>query len=503
MIEWILSSEAIGALCAIHAIATRRRESTGTLAWAAWVFVPFLGPPLYLLLGTDRIGRRRRRRVMEIRELHRKHVEKARECAKERRLAVADTLPLAISDQGFFAVAFGNTTELLTDGSEVFRRIIEDVRTATQSVDILSYIVDDDEETDRLKQALLDALRRGVSVRIIYDGIGALGSGRFLEDLEAEGAKCLEFIPLNPLRLRFRMSLRNHRKLIVVDGKTGFIGSMNLSGRHVGDPPKSQDIVVRVTGDVVADMRHVFEEDWRFGEEENRRLFFGGANDWPTFVTADDDPKDGCAVEGDCVQLVASGPDDPAVGVMRMLVTAIHRAEISVDLATPYFVPSQALLGAIQSAAARGVQVRLLVSEKTDSMVVDIAMTLWLGLVIERDVEVRATKKGFIHEKFAVIDGRVAFMGSSNLDQRSAFLNFEADLVAYAGSLPTRLTEHFATRWKDAPRYTIPIWLLPRAARASVDESAVWIKTGDETPRWMWPFKRFLYRLVWLTSPLL
>lgn len=503
MIDLILSSEALGFLCAIHAIATRRRESTGTLAWAAWVFVPFVGPPLYLLLGTDRIGRRRRRRVKEIREMHRKHVEKARECARQRRSEIPDAIPLAISDQGFFAVTFGNTTELLTDGADVFGRLIEDIRRAERSVEVLSYIVDADAQTERLKDALLDALRRGVTVRIIYDGIGALGCGRFLKDLEARGAKCLEFIPLNPLRLRFRMSLRNHRKLVVVDGRVGYIGSMNLSGRHVGNPPASQDIVVRVAGDVAADMHRIFDEDWRFGEEENRRLFFGGADDWPTFVDADDDPKDMCALEGECVQLVASGPDDPAVGVMRMLVTAIHRAEVSVDLATPYFIPPQALLGAMQSAAARGVRVRLLVSEKTDSHVVDMAMSLWLGLVMERDIEVRSSAGGFIHEKFAVIDGHVAFMGSSNLDQRSAFLNFEADIVAYAGALPRQLADHFIGRWKRAKRYRIPIWLLPRAVRPSLAESAAWVETGDKTPRWMWPFKRFGYRLVWLTSPLL
>jgi phosphatidylserine/phosphatidylglycerophosphate/cardiolipin synthase-like enzyme len=170
-----------------------------------------------------------------------------------------------------------------------------------------------------------------------------------------------------------------------------------------------------------------------------------------------------------------------------MLVTAIHRAERRVDLATPYFIPPQALLGALQSASARGVEVRLLLPEKTDNFVVDHAMKLWVGLVLERDISVRTVSprdpsggtqaaRTFVHEKYAVIDGHVAIMGSSNLDQRSAFLNFEADIVAYGGGLPGDLAAHFERRWKDAKSYKIPLWLMPRSVRPDVEDLPDWIE---------------------------
>jgi len=502
MIEWILSSEVIGALCAIHAIATRRRESTGTLAWAAWVFVPFLGPALYLLLGTDRMGRRRRRRVKEIREQHRMHIEKSRERAKKHRAQIPPTIPFAISDQGLFPATFGNTAETLLDTAEILERITVDVQSAARTVYLQFYIIEDTHGTLELKEALIGAMGRGVVVRVIYDAIGTRTDTRFVGDLRAAGAVCLEFIPVKPLKLRFRMGLRNHRKIVVVDGRIGYIGSLNLSERANGHE-EMRDIDVRIRGEVVSDLQRIFNEDWRFGLAENQKVFLADTTDLTTFekdLPIMDDPD----VDGaECLQLVPSGPDDPAVGMMRMLVTAIHQAETSVDLATPYFIPPQALLGAIQSAAARGVRVRILVPKKSDAWVVDIAMRLWVGLVLERDVEVRTHRADFHHEKFSVIDGRIAFIGSSNLDQRSAFLNFEADLVAYAGSLPPRLTQYFSKRWKDSDPYKIPIWLLPRSVRSSLSESRAWVETGDKTPRWMWPFKRFLYRLVWLTSPLL
>jgi cardiolipin synthase len=292
----ILTSELVSIPFAIHAIATRRRESTGTLAWVGWLFFPIAGPLLYLFLGTDRIGRRRRRRVQELRALHRSHVEKAKECAKMRRAEFPSSLPVAISDQGFFALTFGNACDLLTKGDDVFKRMIEDIEGATRSVDILSYIIDADPQTDRIKDALLNALGRGVAVRIIYDGIGARGSDDFLKDLRARGAKCSEFIPLNVLKLRFRMSLRNHRKIAIVDESIGYIGSMNLSGRHAGEYPESQDIVVRVRGPVVEDMRRVFNEDWRFGELERRSHLLRADPELSTFDAVDDGPTDACAL---------------------------------------------------------------------------------------------------------------------------------------------------------------------------------------------------------------
>lgn len=497
-------SSLLGVVCAIHAILARRRESTGTLAWALVGMLPLIGPLIYVTMGTDHAGRRRRHRVRNVRAQHQSHIEEARKCWRDALSASSGLIRRGIQDQGYFPPSFGNQVALLVSGEPVFDAMVRDIEAAKSSIDLLTYIVDDDETTQRVADALIVASNRGVKIRVVYDYLGASDGRGLIRRLKAGGVNALPYLAPHPLRRGFHISLRNHRKIMVVDDTIAYIGSMNLSGRHCGNPPRSMDVMARMIGPVALDCAAIVDADWAFAAAEQRRWWQWNPRLPEAFKTLTEVRPRTCAPgvgPDEVIQVVPSGPDDPSLGVTRMLITAIHQADHSVDLITPYFIPPQALLGALQSARARGVAVRLLVPEKTDSWVVGAAMKTWLGVALDAEIEVRMDRDGFLHEKMAIIDKNLAFMGSSNLDQRSAFLNFEADIVAYGASFPKELAAHFDALWTRSAPCFIPIWMLPLAIRRRGDSKS-WI-VEDGSSRFSHPFKRLLYRLAWVCSPIL
>lgn len=421
-----LAITGLGIGCAIHALLTKTRTSTSALAWMLGCLgLPLIGSLLYLTLGLSRIKRKRLQRRKEA-------IATFESRAYARSLPAMDTAnfsPAARAVETLLPVkeAGGNRFEILLDGEAAYGGMVEAIGRAKTGICVQFYIFDDDRAGRAIRDALGGKASQGVPVRLIYDAVGCSRTpGSFWKSCRGLGIDVRAFLPVNPLRRRYEINLRNHRKLLVVDGETAFTGSMNVSERHfVQDGGTSLDMLLRVDGPVVHDMLMVFCEDWYFITGEDLR-------DEPFCITpraAGDTPA----------QVIESGPDQPRFFFHDAILTAIHRAEERIDLVTPYYVPDPSVSDALTLAVRRGVDVRLIVPEEPDMRLLRFATDDHLRPLLEAGARIFRRQGPMIHMKLAVFDRDLVLAGSSNLDQRSFFLNFESDLAVYGEEFASRI----------------------------------------------------------------
>ena len=426
---FVLAAAAIhllGWVCALHALLHKTRHTTSAIAWIlTCLLVPLLGALLYVTVGQDHLARRRSSDVSRSRTLFRDRKPGARlfppesieEKAFVRRIGLA-----TLSDNPLVG---GNAVDFRIDGEAAYPVMLEAIKNARETITWSYYIFDGDGEGRKFRDALIERARAGVKVRVLYDAVGSQATHHaFWKSLLDGGVEVKAFLPR---RIPWRLNLRNHRKLLVVDGKTAFTGSMNVGGRHLryGENFLSHDIMVRVRGPVVDCVQRVFARDWFFACGEN-------LDDEPIFGNAD--------VQGDTVvQVLESGPDKTLDEYLSVIISAIHHARKSITLVTPYFVPDETLLSAMLIACRRDVEVRLVIPERSNSLLIDLASRSYTRRLVEMGAEIYERPGTMIHMKIAVIDKELVLIGSSNLDNRSFFLNFEIDLVVpdprFAGDL--------------------------------------------------------------------
>lgn len=442
----------LGLFAAVHALLHKKRNPSGALVWVVFcAAVPFLGAGLYATIGYDRVSKRRRRRI---RAAHREFF------AEERRRRTAsgadpaiDACPLPTMRRLSDAPARGgNAADALVGGVEGYARMLDAVEHAQRHVYLQTYIFDGDATGRRFVEALAERAKNGVRVRVLYDAVGTSSRGAALlrEGLHGVGeARVASFLPFHPLKRRFQVNLRNHRKILAVDDGRAFIGSLNVSDRHLRDDEQgSRDFVVDVRGPAADDLAAVFASDWRFATGE--RLPPGGGT--------------ASGTGEDVLQIFESGPDHVDAGVQRAIVAALYAARSDVLAITPYFVPPPELLTALQTAAARGVRVRLLIPGRSNHRLIHYATRSFLPPLLEEGVRAAERKGALLHMKVLVVDDEIAVFGSSNLDYRSFFLNFEADAVVYGGALQRRLREIAETEWRASEplseeRFSkLPVW---------------------------------------------
>lgn len=273
-------------------------------------------------------------------------------------------------------------------------------------------------------RALERARERGVEVRLLYDAFGSAGLGPRLRSLRKKGGRSAAFFPLDPIRRAATINLRNHRKLVVVDGKVGLCGGVNVSDRFVG----WRDVHLRVEGPAVAQLAAVFAEDWFFATREDLVD--------PRYVP--DPPPAGATT----MQIVESGPDQTLERIHRLYFAAIAAAQERVWVTTPYFVPDRAIFMALTTAAARGVDVRLLTNARSNwGLTQHAGRSFYEELLAAgvRILEYEGERGAMLHTKTLVVDGRFATVGSANLDVRSFRLNFELIAVLYDAGLVRQL----------------------------------------------------------------
>lgn len=418
------------------------RKPGSSNAWLLAILVlPFVGLPLFLLMGSPYINRRRHQVQQDATamtgDVHADlpDLPAGEDVGSEltsmvklnRRLTGMPALP-------------GKIVDLHTDYQTSFHRMADAIDQAKEYVHVEVYITAWDASTDVFFAALERATARGVKVRLLFDHVGSwkypgyLSLGRRLTDI---GVDWHLMLPLQPWRWRFRRpDLRNHRKLVIIDGRVGFMGSQNLIAdtyllrRNIKQNRHWIDIMVELTGPIVASMEMVFAVDWYQESGEN---------------VAIEAPIIGDASAENILQLVPSGPGYTTEPNLRIFNTVVHHAKERIILCSPYFIPDESLLEAITTACYRGVQVDLLVNEKSDQFMVGHAQSSYYQGLLEAGVNIHLYRApAVLHSKFMVADPHddaVAIMGSSNMDMRSFGLNYEVSLMTARGVLIDQLTD--------------------------------------------------------------
>ncbi|HEY4988810.1 MAG TPA: cardiolipin synthase [Opitutaceae bacterium] len=411
-----------------HLLLLKKRPS-GTLAWLwAIIFMPFVGAFVYFLFGTDRLKRRRLRR----RHLYSAGSTRKRDAAcstDEGTEALLARLPQRerqflqlLSRVNHLPVSSAGSLRILRDAKEFYSALEARIQGAKHHVHLEFYIWNPDDTGARFLGLLAEAARRGVVVRLLLDGVGSHGFGEsHLAELRAAGGQFSWFQSLDPKRNRFFLNLRNHRKLQIIDGTWAFVGGMNIGREYEGLDPEFghwRDVQVEADGAVVSELQDVFADDWFFatGEKISAPAFF------PVY-----------ADESRCLtHVVLGGPDRRNEPISKTIVSLLNHASDRVWIATGYFVPDDIILAALELAASRGVDVRLLISEKNDHPWLVVVGRSYYGELLAAGVRIFEYSAGINHAKVMLADDRWAMIGSANLDYRSMRLNFELNLLAYS-----------------------------------------------------------------------
>lgn len=420
-----------GVLAAMHAVMNTRTPQ-GAFAWAlGLVFLPYVTLIPYLYLG--------RSRFLGYVDLHRARRGQMQALADEQ--LASDTAPPTVIDRyGEIAHMLGarfhagQRLRLLVNGEATFEAIIAAIREARRCVLVQFFIIHDDMLGKRMQQALIDRVRAGVDVCVLYDGIGshALPSA-YVDALRHAGVGIHPFATQRRSN-RFQLNFRNHRKIVVVDGMRGFVGGLNVGDEYLGlKPPLApwRDTHLEIEGPAVADLQRSFAEDWHWVTGELPPLLR---------------PHE---ANGTAHTLIAAtGPADRQETCSLFFVSLIHAARRRLWITTPYFVPDQAVMAALRLAVFRGVDVRVLIPCRPDHHTVFLATGLYAHDAVLAGIRVFRYQPGFLHEKVVLVDDDTACIGSMNLDNRSFRLNFEIGAVnvdrSFAAQVETMLIDDFA-----------------------------------------------------------
>ena len=426
---------ALAVVSAVHAL-LQRRETGTVIAWVGLiVLLPLGGSVLYWLFGVNRI----RRRAHALREDHLLVDPAARDTAPPQAPPRWQRLAHCGDRLSPFRLSAGNAMRPLHDGDEVYAAMLGAIDAAQSSITLATYIFDHDTVGKRFVRHLRAARERGVEVRVLIDGIGARYSRRnTVRRLRRVGVPAAPFMPMYYLpRSLAGFNLRNHRKMLVVDGHHGFTGGMNIRrGHSASDPGRHpiQDLHFEVHGTVCVQLQRVFAEDWEFATGET----LGGPPWFPEQV----EPAGKLLCRG-----LPDGPDEDFEVLNFTLQAALAEARDRVIVITPYFLPDVALLGALKAAALRGVQVDLLLPARNNLRLMEWASRPLHAELLERGCRIWLTPPPFNHSKLMQVDGEWSLIGSANWDPRSLRLNFEFNVECYDAQLGAQLAA-----WADRLR---------------------------------------------------
>jgi len=444
----LIGTAVLSLLSAGHALLWKR-DPRSALGWSlVSLALPVAGPLLYWSMGINRISRRARRWQESGRRLA--GTDSFQSFPQERPL-----LPLppecshltelrSLADRVVASpLTAGNSLVPLHNGDHAYPAMLEAIAAARHSIHLSTYIFDGDATGRMFIDALRAASRRGVEVRVIVDGMGekySFPTARRL--LRGSGVEVVRFLPM---RQGGRLNLRNHRKILVVDGKTGFTGGMNIGGRHMVEQPETSapvvDLHFLVQGPVVADLQRVFLEDWFF---VTGRLL-DDENYFPCL-----EPM-GSAL----ARTIGDGPDKEFRKLHWILMGALSCAAGRVRIMTPYFIPDRALISAMATTAMRGIEVSLVLPACNNLPYVHWASRSYLWELLQCGIRIYYQPPPFVHSKLFLVDGHWSLVGSANLDPRSLRLNFELNMEVYDRELTARLEGHFAEVLSRAREITL------------------------------------------------
>ena len=434
-IYWILYALYIivDALVMIKVVMDNRQPAK-TMAWilVLWA-IPVIGILLYIFFGQNT----RKERLISERSLSQLTKRSMFEYIEQKDLRLPEShrpLMLLFKNQSMALPFKDNDVTLYTSGYDFFPALLHEISLAQHHIHIDIFIFEDDELGNLIADALIDRAEHGVEVRVIYDDVGCWKvKNAFYERMRNAGIDIHPFMPVKFPAFTSKANYRNHRKIIVIDGKVGFVGGMNVATRYVkgtGTQPW-RDTMMRIVGGAVYGLQRAFLIDWYFVD----RTLITSRDYYPSLETI---------VHNNCVaQVVTSSPVTEWPDIMQGYVRILLEAKRYVYIETPYFLPTEPVLFALRTAALAGIDVRIIIPMHSDTRIVEWASISYIKDVIEAGVKVLLYQAGFNHSKFLVSDDSICTCGSTNVDFRSFEHDFEANVFFYDEGLALRMKKIF------------------------------------------------------------
>jgi cardiolipin synthase len=418
---------------AIHAL-IYKKDSRAAFGWiAVCIFLPLFGPLLYFIFGINRVHKRARALAAPF----------LGEAAHEQNSTISNELLKQIPDSlenlqkvssrvTELPLIGGNQVEILYSGEQTYTEMLKAINEAKEYIYLCLYIFKRDRVGKQFSQALIEAKERGVDVYVLIDGIGEKYSWRKVRGkLSKHGVQVLRFLPPKLIPFNFSINLRNHRKLLVIDNKLGFVGGMNISAEYFQknetEKESLKDIHFKVTGNLPQQLRHVFEIDWHF---------MGGK------ININPSQESPNSISPTICRTVIDGPGENLDHLSIILLTAINSANHEIILMTPYFLPNRELIVALQTAALRDVSVTIILPSQNNLSYVHWASRHMLWELLENGVDIYYQPPPFSHSKLFVIDNQYSLIGSANIDPRSLRLNYEVGVEVYEVDFATKLNRY-------------------------------------------------------------
>lgn len=449
----------INFILAMIIIFFQRKEPQSVWTWLLLLyFIPIFGFIFYLLVGTD-MHKKRMFKIKEIEDHLNEAIRRQEDWLQDKRAGwkspeITEYADLALYNLGVSGAVLtdDNDITVFTDGKEKFEALMEDMRQAQKYIHVQYYIIKNDVLFQQMKDVLVEKAAQGVEVRILYDGMG----GRFVNkkcwrELNRKGIRTAEFFPALLRRLHLRINYRNHRKIVVVDGKVGYVGGFNIGKEYIGLDEKFgywRDTHLRIVGSAVASLELRFALDWNYASKENlfmtdKYMAYGNAGS-----------KQRCEV-----QIVSSGPDSRYRNIRDNYLRMIGKAKESIYIQTPYFIPDEAILSALMIAVHSGIAVNMMIPCKPDHPFVYWATYSYIGDLVMEGANCYTYYNGFLHAKGMVVDDKALCFGTANMDIRSFALNFEVNAVVYNEGLARRMREIFEEDLKVSRQITKNVYM--------------------------------------------
>lgn len=468
--NWFYSAFAIIALAStvvtIIVIVSENRNPVKSLAWVTvLLLLPIVGLILYIFFGrniknTRMISRRARRKLRRREPRWESDLRDISLSSSSKQLI---NLGRSLIGSPFYA---DNSVEVFTNGEAKFKSLEDDIRAARKSINMQYYIFEDDNLGCRIANLLIEKARQGVTVRIMYDHVGSFNvRSSFFRKLRDAGIDASPFFRVTFPQLATRINWRNHRKICIIDNAIGYIGGMNIADRYI-DGGKSfdhwRDTHIRLTGSAIAALHYSFAVDWNFmcGEV----IEDDGAEILPSVIGRN-------AITGIGAQLLTSGPTSQWANIALAYNKAIANAQRRVYIQTPYFLPTEGLLKALQAAALSHVDVRIMMPEYSDSYMLTHASASYIAECLRAGIKFYRYKGGMLHSKLLIIDDEIVSVGSTNFDFRSFECNFESNLFLYSKPFANRMLEIFKNDQQSCVRIKPAEWRrrpLPRKIAESI-----------------------------------
>lgn len=457
-------------LGAVAAVLSENRNPIRALAWVlALIFLPGVGLVFYFFFGRSMKGRLMISRHNK-RKLMNRHTTQPVDLNTAGLEPSRRELVKLARRLSHFPLTANNSIEVFIDGRDKFEALKRDLREARSSILLQYYIFADDTLGNEIADILVERARAGVMVKVIYDHVGSFSaSGSFFRRMREAGIDTHPFFRVTFPQFANRINWRNHRKMVIIDGRIGYIGGMNIADRYLGMPPRGlnkrreskrraeggfwRDTHFRVTGDVVESLAYSFAIDWNFKKKVPRLSL-------PARVESAHTNNIG-------VQLVCSGPLESYDNLSMVFLKAISSARRSIYIQTPYFLPTDALLQALESAALSQVDVRVMIPARTDSRMLQLASYSYVTQCLRAGIKVYLYQPGMLHAKVMIIDDDLVTAGSTNFDFRSFENNFECNLLIYDRALNAQMRDIFFDDLSHCTKATITQWQQrPRLQRA-------------------------------------